>query len=71
MSGLDKKETKNPILKSPNKNCIVPDRKANNIADWMYSSGPKILIVPNPAATRRESIATGPTASCFEVPSRA
>ena len=30
-----------------------------------------MLSAPSPAATRRESIATGPTASCLEVPKNA
>ena len=37
----------------------------------MYSSVSIILIAPNPAATRSESIATGPTANCLEVPRKA
>ena len=30
--GLERKETKKPILRRPNKNCIIPTKRANNIA---------------------------------------
>ena len=37
----------------------------------MYCEGSTIERALNPAATNKESIATGPTANCLEVPKKA
>ena len=51
------------------KKIFVANWKMNGNTEMIDKfSGSKILSVPNPAATRRESIATGPTASCLDVP---
>ena len=68
ITGFDRKETKKPIFKTPNITWIIPTNSDNNIAIWIYSPGETILKAPRPAATRSESIATGPTANCLEVP---
>ena len=41
---------------------------ANEIAINIYCSGLKIEIIPRPEATIKESIATGPTDNCLDVP---
>ena len=43
----------------------------DNFGNFIASDSEEIERVPKPTATRSESIATGPTASCFEVPKKA
>jgi len=70
ITGLERKFTRNPIRKSPSSSCMVPTMKVSRIARAMYSSTPLTANTPRPAATKRESIATGPMANCLEVPSK-
>ena len=71
ITGFERKLTKNPILKNPSIICIEPIKKAKNIAMDIYSSIPERFKAANPEATRRESIATGPTANFLDVPIKA
>ena len=71
MTGRERKSTKKPILSTPRSNWIDPMNKARKMAMAIYSSIPESDSAPRPEATIMESMATGPTASCREVPKKA
>lgn len=54
---------KNPNLKSPITHSNIPTMRANNIAISVYDASEESTIVPNTLETKRETSATGPTAS--------
>lgn len=55
-------------LKSPITHSNIPTMSANNIASSVYSSSDELTIPPKTLETRRETNATGPTASWREEP---
>jgi hypothetical protein len=71
ITGWDKKFTKNPNLNTPIDNCMLPTKKASNIESAIYSSEPASESCPTPLAISKLTMATGPTASCLDVPSNA
>ena len=71
ITGFDKKLTRKPKRKNPNKMRITPSMKAKRIASSTKYSEPTSAKALTPANTNKESIATGPTANCLLVPKRA
>ena len=71
MTGCDRKLTKKPSRNNPMPNCSKPTNKAVVIAYNKYSSGEAGFSAPIPAAVSKDTIATGPTANCLEVPKTA
>ena len=71
ITGLDKKDTINPIRNIPISNCIAPIRNAKRMAIIIYWEISIIERAPKPVATNNESIATGPTDNCLDVPKKA
>ena len=66
--GRDKKFTTNPALRKPSNNWMLPIINARPIANSRYLSEPIAAMALKPTATRSESIATGPTDNCLDVP---
>jgi hypothetical protein len=68
-TGLDRKFTTKPARKKPSPAWTAPTIRPRAAARTTYCSVPNAAMAPTLAATKIESMATGPTARCREVPS--